>query len=96
MGDLLRMLLTLVRLVKALLLAIPVLLRVAFSTLAERKLLGLVGLRFSPRKVSIGGFLQPLGDAGKLSSKQANVLSNFRSFFYYFSRFFLLTGSLAL
>lgn len=78
------------------LLILPVLIRVAFVTLLERKLLSLVGLRLGPNKVSLIGFLQPLGDAVKLANKQSNSLSNFNSFFYYLRRLFLFLGSLTL
>lgn len=75
---------------KFFLLIIPCLLCVAFFTLLERKVLGLVGLRLGPFKVSMGGILQPIGDAGKLSNKEINNLSNFSFFFYYFSSSIML------
>lgn len=78
----LRLLLT----VKVIFLLLPVLISVAFLTLMERKVLRLVGVRVGPNKVSLGGFLQPIGDAVKLGNKQVNYLSNFSFFFYYFSR----------
>ena len=66
------------------------LIRVAFLTLLERKVLGLVGLRFGPNKVSILGRLQALGDACKLINKQINILSSFRFSFYYLRSCFIL------
>lgn len=48
-----------------------VLLTVAFFTLFERKVIGLVHLRLGPNKVSFLGILQPLLDAFKLLSKQS-------------------------
>lgn len=62
-----------------------VLLRVAFLTLLERKILSLVGLRLGPYKVSFLGALQPISDAGKLANKQCNRLRNFSIYFYYVS-----------
>lgn len=76
-----------------LLVLIPVLLGVAFFTLLERKLLRLVGFRVGPNKVLLGGFLQPIADAFKLSSKQVNILSNFSFFFYYARSLLLIRGS---
>lgn len=75
---------------------IPVLVGVAFITLLERKLLRFVGLRVGPNKVSIVGFLQPLGDAAKLANKEFNFLSNFNFLFYYISRILILMRSLIL
>ena len=54
-----------------------VLLTVAFFTLFERKVMGLVHLRLGPTKVSFLGLLQPLLDAFKLLSKQQ--LTSYRS-----------------
>lgn len=75
---------------KYFILIFSVLLRVAFLTLLERKVLRIVGFRLGPRKVSFYGILQPLADAFKLSRKSLNNLSNFSFFFYYVSSFFIL------
>lgn len=68
----------------------------AFLTLLERKLLGIVGLRLGPNKVSVLGILQPIADAGKLANKQVNMISNFSFFFYYIRALFILSGSIYL
>lgn len=81
---------------KFVLFIVPPLICVAFFTLLERKLLRLVGFRVGPNKVSIGGILQPIGDALKLSNKRVNSLSRFSLFFYYCSSFFMLRIRLAL
>ncbi len=51
-----------------------ILLTVAFFTLFERKVIGLIHLRVGPNKVSFWGLFQPLLDAFKLLSKQ-NLIS---------------------
>ncbi len=56
--------------IEFLIVVIPVILRVAFITLAERKVLGYRQFRKGPNKVSWGGFLQPLADAIKLFTKE--------------------------
>nr|AYC65822.1 NADH dehydrogenase subunit 1 [Bovicola caprae] len=46
-----------------------VLMSVAFYTLFERKILGLIQVRLGPNKVGMSGILQPFSDAMKLLSK---------------------------
>lgn len=64
---------------------LPVLVSVAFITLAERKILRLTGRRQGPNKVSLQGILQPLADALKLANKSVNTISNFSIAMYYIS-----------
>lgn len=56
---------------------------VAFITLLERKVLGIVGSRLGPLKVYILGLIQPVSDAVKLSTKQDNYLSNSINFIFF-------------
>nr|AYC65849.1 NADH dehydrogenase subunit 1 [Bovicola ovis] len=53
-----------------------VLLSVAFYTLLERKLLGLIQSRLGPNKVGFLGILQPFSDAMKLISKTQSTPSS--------------------
>ena len=66
-------------------LIICVIVRVAFLTLLERKVLGYIQIRKGPNKIGFLGILQPFCDAVKLFTKEQVLpfLSNF--FIYYFS-----------
>lgn len=68
----------------------------AFITLLERKILGIVGSRPGPNKTSFYGILQPISDALKLSNKQCNRIRNKAHFFYYLSSGLMLFSSLIL
>jgi len=58
---------------KSLAIIVPVLISVAFVTLAERKVLGSMQLRKGPTTTGIGGILQPLADGVKLFTKETII-----------------------
>lgn len=75
------MLLLLEKAISFLFIVIPVLISVAYLTLAERKIMGAIQQRIGPNVVGFFGFLQPLADGLKLLLKEtvlptnANILS---------------------
>jgi NADH-quinone oxidoreductase subunit H len=66
----------LVFLIKFLIIVIPLLISVAYFTLAERKILGAIQRRRGPNVVGAYGLLQPLADGLKLFVKEAIIPSN--------------------
>jgi NADH-ubiquinone oxidoreductase chain 1 len=71
---------TLVSILEVLIITVPVLLTVAFITIAERKTMGSMQRRLGPNIVGYYGLLQPFADALKLlikefvSPTQANLI----------------------
>ena len=75
-------------------LIICVIVRVAFLTLLERKLLGYIQIRKGPNKIGYFGILQPFCDAIKLFTKEQILPSLSNRVIYYFSPIFSLFLSL--
>nr|UAV89301.1 NADH dehydrogenase subunit 1 [Cladonema multiramosum] len=71
--------------IKFIILLIPVLISVAYLTLAERKVLGYTQTRKGPNVVGIYGLLQPLADGVKLFSKEMVIPNHVSLFLYFFS-----------
>nr|YP_007516992.1 NADH dehydrogenase subunit 1 [Chrysaora quinquecirrha]ADY15499.1 NADH dehydrogenase subunit 1 [Chrysaora quinquecirrha] len=83
-----------INLIKFLSIIVPVLISVAYLTLAERKILGYIQLRKGPNVVGIYGLLQPLADGAKLFMKEMTVPNHSNLILYFFSPVLFLTLAL--
>jgi len=72
-------------LVKILIIVVPLLISVAYFTLAERKILGAIQRRRGPNVVGVYGLLQPLVDGFKLLVKETIIPSNADKFIFIIS-----------
>ena len=71
--------------IKVLLIIIPLLISVAYFTLAERKILGAMQRRRGPNVVGVFGLLQPLSDGFKLLVKETIIPSSANKFIFLIS-----------
>ena len=65
-----------ITLLKILIIVVPLLISVAYFTLAERKILGAIQRRRGPNVVGTFGLLQPLSDGFKLLVKETVLPSS--------------------
>jgi NADH:ubiquinone oxidoreductase subunit H len=82
------------RLISFLSLIVPVLLSVAYLTLAERKIMGAMQQRNGPNVVGFLGLLQPLADGLKLLLKETVIPTNANTFSFVFAPVLTLLLSL--
>ena len=80
--------------IKIFIIIIPVLLALAYLTLAERKLLGYMQSRKGPNIVGIYGLLQPLADGAKLFTKEMIIPNHTNLILYFLSPVLFLTLAL--
>lgn len=81
--------------IKFIIIAVPVLISVAYLTLAERKVIGYTQTRKGPNVVGIYGLLQPLADGVKLFSKEMVIPNHVSIILYFFAPILALTLALA-
>jgi len=67
---------------KIILIVIPLMLSVAYFTLAERKIIGAMQVRIGPNRVGLAGSMQPIADAVKLMFKEIIVPSGSNKFLF--------------
>jgi NADH-quinone oxidoreductase subunit H len=75
----------LITLIKILIIIVPLLISVAYFTLAERKILGSIQRRRGPNVVGVFGLLQPLADGFKLLVKETVLPSSSNKFLFILS-----------
>ena len=80
--------------IKFIIIAIPVLISVAYLTLAERKVIGYTQTRKGPNVVGVYGLLQPLADGVKLFSKEMVIPNHVSIILYFFAPILALTLAL--
>jgi len=83
-----------IALIKILIIVVPLLISVAYFTLAERKILGAIQRRRGPNFIGVYGLLQPLSDGLKLFAKETVIPSNANKFIFVISPIITFTISL--
>lgn len=80
---------------KIMAIVIPLMLAVAYLTLAERKVIGYIQVRIGPNRVGPRGLLQPIADGLKLLMKETILPSNANRFLFLLGPVLALAPALA-
>lgn len=86
---------TLQIILKIVAIAVPIMLSVAYLTLAERKVIGYIQVRIGPNRVGPRGLLQPIADGLKLLLKEIIIPSNANRFLFMLGPLLALAPALA-
>jgi NADH-quinone oxidoreductase subunit H len=81
--------------IKITLILTPLLIAVAYTTFAERKVIGYMQMRIGPNRVGPRGWLQPIADALKLLLKEAIIPTNANRFLFLVAPVLSITPALA-
>ncbi len=68
--------------IKVVAIVVPIMLSVAYLTLAERKVIGYIQVRIGPNRVGPRGLLQPIADGLKLALKEIIIPTNANRFLF--------------
>jgi len=74
---------------------VPIMLSVAYLTLAERKVIGYIQVRIGPNRVGPRGLLQPIADGIKLAFKEIIIPTRSNRFLFLFAPLLALAPALA-
>ncbi len=80
---------------KIVVIVVPIMLSVAYITLAERKVIGYIQVRIGPNRVGPRGTLQPIADGLKLIMKEVIIPTNANRFLFVIAPLLALAPALA-
>ncbi len=81
--------------IKIVAIVVPIMLSVAYLTLAERKVIGYIQVRIGPNRVGPRGLLQPIADGLKLMLKEVIIPTNANRFLFVMAPILTLGPALA-
>jgi len=85
----------LIIILKIIVIVVPIMLAVAYLTLAERKVIGYIQVRIGPNRVGPRGLLQPIADGIKLLMKETILPTNANRFLFLLGPVLTLAPALA-